>query len=106
MQLHPAINSSSDQEGIMYRTVASLLATLGVGLCFATPAFSQAAQTWISGKGDDANPCSRSAPCKPYAGAIAKPAARGEIDALEPGGFGAVTVTKSIVIDGGGGQAA
>ena len=56
--------------------------------------------------GDDANPCSRTAPCKTWPGAISKTAAGGEIDALDPGGFGAVTITKSITLDGGGGQVA
>src|SRR5690349_202627 len=61
---------------------------------------AQATRTWVSGVGDDVNPCSRTAPCKTFAGAISKTAAGGEIDALDPGGFGAVTITKSIVIDG------
>ena len=64
-------------------------------------ASAQATRTWVSGVGDDANPCSRTAPCKTFAGAIAKTAATGEIDVLDPGGFGAVTITKSITIDGG-----
>lgn len=61
-----------------------------------------ATRTWVSGVGDDANPCSRTAPCKTFAAAIAVTAPGGEIDALDPGGFGAVTITKSITIDGGG----
>lgn len=61
---------------------------------------AQATRTWVSGVGDDVNPCSRTAPCKTFAGAISKTAAGGEIDALDPGGFGAVTITKSILIDG------
>jgi len=65
----------------------------------------QATRTWVSGVGDDANPCSRTAPCKTFAGAISKTAVGGEIDVLDPGGFGAVTITKSITIDGGGFQA-
>ena len=69
------------------------------------PAAAQATRTWVSGVGDDANPCSRTAPCKTFAGAISKTAAGGEINALDPGGFGAVTITKSITIDGGGGLA-
>ena len=60
---------------------------------------AQATRTWVSGVGDDANPCSRTAPCKTFAGAISKTAAAGEIDCLDPGGFGAVTITKSITID-------
>jgi hypothetical protein len=65
-------------------------------------ASAQATRTWVSGVGDDANPCSRTAPCKTWAGAISKTAVGGEIDALDPGGFGAVTITKSITLDGGG----
>jgi hypothetical protein len=56
----------------------------------------------VSGVGDDANPCSRTAPCKTFAGAISKTAAGGEIDVLDPGGFGTVTIQKSLTIDMGG----
>lgn len=66
----------------------------------------QATRTWVSGVGDDANPCSRTAPCKTFAGAISKTAAGGEIDALDPGGFGSITITKSITIDGAAGNLA
>ena len=65
-------------------------------------AHAQATRTWVSGVGDDVNPCSRTAPCKTFAGAISKTAAGGEIDALDSGGFGAVTITKSITINGEG----
>jgi len=79
---------------------------LAVGLALsAAPASAQATRTWVSGVGDDANPCSRTAPCKTFAGAISKTAVAGEIDALDPGGFGAVTITKAITIDGGPGIA-
>jgi len=66
--------------------------------CLATPASAQAPRTWVSGVGDDVNPCSRTAPCKTFAGAISKTAAGGEINCIDPGGFGAVTITKSITI--------
>src|SRR3569832_2112323 len=69
-------------------------------------ASAQATRTWVSGVGDDANPCSRTAPCKTFAGAISKTAAGGEIDALDPAGFGAFTITKAITVDGGGGGVA
>jgi len=68
------------------------------GLLVAQLAAGQATRTWVSGVGDDANPCSRTAPCKTFAGAISKTAAGGEINVLDPGGFGAVTITKSITI--------
>src|SRR5271170_5602077 len=84
---------------------AVLLALVGM-LLLVQPASAQASRTWVSGVGDDANPCSRTAPCKTFAGAISKTSAGGEIDALDPGGFGAVTITKAITLDGGGGQVA
>lgn len=65
---------------------------------FSTASYAQATRTWVSGVGDDANPCSRTAPCKTFAGAISKTAPAGEINVLDPGGFGAVTITKSITI--------
>jgi hypothetical protein len=68
-------------------------------LFVAPPAFAQATRTWVSGEGDDANPCSRTAPCKTFAGAISKTAPHGEINCLDPGGFGGVTITKSLTID-------
>jgi len=84
----------------------SITATLVVICLWSSAAQAQAPRTWVSGVGDDANPCSRTAPCKTFAGAISKTAAGGEIDALDPGGYGAVTITKAITIDGGGGQVA
>src|SRR2546423_5199448 len=61
---------------------------------------AQATRTWVSGVGSDANPCSRTAPCKTFAGAISKTAEGGEISVLDPGGFGTVTITKAITIEG------
>jgi hypothetical protein len=68
-------------------------------LVFSSLAAAQATRTWVSGVGDDLNPCSRTAPCKTFAGAISKTAPSGEIDCLDPGGFGALTITKAITID-------
>jgi len=81
-----------------------ILVLLAVSLGLASLAHGQASRTWVSGVGDDLNPCSRTAPCKTFAGAISKTAEGGEIDALDPGGYGAVTITKAIVIDGGTGS--
>jgi hypothetical protein len=75
-----------------------LLVVLGV-LAFTSLAHAQATRTWVSGVGDDANPCSRTAPCKTFAGAISKTAVGGEINCLDPGGFGAVTITKAITLN-------
>ena len=83
------------------RRFALLVLALGFSLPLlaSAPAHAQATRTWVSGVGDDVNPCSRTAPCKTFAGAISKTAANGEINCLDPAGYGAVTITKSINID-------
>jgi hypothetical protein len=78
-----------------------VLSLLAFACSFSALAQAQATRTWVSGVGDDANPCSRTAPCKTFAGAISKTADGGEIDVLDPGSFGTVTITKGITIDGG-----
>jgi hypothetical protein len=83
-----------------FRLTIQLLAIAIFTFAFASMAQAQATRTWVSGVGDDVNPCSRTAPCKTFAGAISKTADGGEIDCLDPGGFGTVTITKSITIDG------
>ena len=84
------------------RFTLNILAITILTLTITSLAQAQATRTWVSGVGDDVNPCSRTAPCKTYAGAISKTAKDGEISTLDPGGFGAVTITKSITINGGG----
>ena len=83
------------------RRIALMALALGFALpIFASaPAHAQATRTWVSGVGDDANPCSRTAPCKTFAGAISKTATAGEINCLDPGGFGTVTITKSMTLN-------
>src|SRR6476660_10136935 len=87
---------------IKFRFTIKVLAIAIFMFATVSIAQAQASRTWVSGVGDDANPCSRTAPCKTWAGAISKTAACGEIDALDPAGYGAVTITKSITLDGGG----
>src|SRR5918993_4059175 len=84
------------------RFASNILAVAIFTLMVASTAQAQATRTWVSGVGDDVNPCSRTAPCKTFAGAISKTAEGGEISALDPGGFGGVTITKSITISGVG----
>jgi hypothetical protein len=81
------------------------LSAVLLSCCMSAPLVAQATRTWVSGVGDDANPCSRTAPCKTFAGAISKTAAGGEINVLDPGGFGALTITKAITIDATGVEA-
>jgi Periplasmic copper-binding protein (NosD) len=83
------------------RKITLSIGVLGLAfapLLFAAPANAQATRTWVSGVGDDANPCSRTAPCKTYSGTISKTATNGEINCLDPGGFGSLTITKSISV--------
>jgi hypothetical protein len=78
--------------------VGGLIAFVFAAIACAAPAQAQATRTWVSGTGDDANPCSRTAPCKTFAGAISKTAPKGEINCIDPAGFGAVTITKAMTI--------
>jgi hypothetical protein len=87
-----------------FRLTLTALAVIAFTVLASSLANAQATRTWVSGVGDDVNPCSRTAPCKTYAGAISKTAVNGEISTLDPGGFGAVTITKSITIEGTQGQ--
>jgi hypothetical protein len=81
------------------------IAFVCVALIFgAATLHAQATRTWVSGVGDDVNPCSRTAPCKTFAGAISKTAEGGEIDALDPAGYGTLTITKAMTVDGGTGS--
>lgn len=86
----------------MTRIVRTSVVLVWCTLMGTSLAFAQAPRTWVSGVGDDANPCSRTAPCKTFAGAISKTAPGGEISVLDPGGFGGLTITKSLTIDGQG----
>jgi hypothetical protein len=81
-----------------FRMLLALVPVIGAGLVYAAPSQAQATRTWVSGVGDDVNPCSRTAPCKTFAGAISKTAAKGEINCLDSAGFGTLTVTKSITV--------
>lgn len=88
------------------RGVSLIFAAVVTAVMLHSPsAFAQATRTWVSGTGDDANPCSRTAPCKTFAGAISKTAAQGEINIIDPGAYGTVTITKSISIVAEGHQA-
>jgi hypothetical protein len=80
------------------RHIALLFSAAALSAVAAAPAHAQATRTWVSGVGDDANPCSRTAPCKTFPGAISKTAAGGEINCLDSAGFGGVTITKSMAL--------
>jgi hypothetical protein len=79
----------------------TLLAGFLAPVLLSAPAHAQLAiRTWVSGVGDDMSPsCSRTAPCKTFAAAISLTDTNGEINCIDPGGFGTLTITKSITID-------
>jgi hypothetical protein len=82
----------------MHKLLSITCLAIGLLLAGLQASHAQVTRTWVSGVGDDVNPCSRTAPCKTFAGAISKTATGGEINVLDPGGFGAVTITRSISI--------
>jgi hypothetical protein len=90
------VSKMTTVRGLAYASLA--IGALLIPMLASAPAQAQATRTWVSGVGDDANPCSRTAPCKTFAGAISKTAAAGEINVLDPGGFGALTITKAITV--------
>jgi hypothetical protein len=104
--LHRSAAATQEDAGRACSTLHRVLVVVAVavgGLAVAAPpASAQATRTWVSAVGDDANPCSRTAPCKTWAGAISKTADGGEIDAMDDADFGAVTITKSITLNGSG----
>ncbi len=102
--IRPKYTVPNFEEIMMNNFQSALRASLFVAITLAVTSLAQAqaTRTWVSGVGDDVNPCSRTAPCKTFAGAISKTARGGEISVLDPGGFGSVTITKSITIDGTG----
>src|SRR5436309_2499427 len=85
--------------------IVGIFMIIAMAILGLAPAHAQATRTWVSGVGDDANPCTRVAPCKTFAGAISKTIAGGEISVLDPGGFGAVTITSISITNEGAGEA-
>lgn len=81
------------------KLLLKVLLSLVFFISFTFSAQAQATRTWVSGVGDDANPCSRTAPCRTLSGAISKTAAGGEINMIDSGPLGAVSITKSITIN-------
>ena len=83
-------------------STASIFAAMLLSVVHVAPAEAQATRTWVSGTGNDANPCSRVAPCKTFAGAISKTTPNGEINVIDAGAYGVVTITKSLTINAEG----
>jgi hypothetical protein len=80
------------------RHLLLLMAILMTFFPAARAAQALATRTWVSGAGSDANSCTRTAPCLTFAHALSQTAAGGEIDVLDPGDFGAVTISQAVSI--------
>src|SRR5213595_2895301 len=98
----PKLNKRRRLHMNTFRFAMKTLAVVIFTLAFVSLAQAQATRTWVSGVGDDANPCSRTAPCRTFAGAMTKVASEGEINVLDPGGYGALIINKSVTIDASG----
>jgi hypothetical protein len=81
------------------KSLGAAIAVASALFAVSAPAYAQATRTWVSGTGNDADPCSRTAPCKTFAGAISKTTINGIINCIDSGAYGTVTITKSITID-------
>ena len=84
--------------GIILAAIAAVFALA------AAPAQAQLNRTFVSGHGDDSNPCTVTFPCRSFAYAITQTNAGGEIATLDAAGYGLLTITKAISItnDGAG----
>jgi hypothetical protein len=82
-----------------YKSFGAAIAVASALFAMSAPAHAQATRTWVAGTGNDADPCSRTAPCKTFAGAISKTAINGIINCIDSGAYGTVTIVKSITID-------
>jgi hypothetical protein len=69
----------------------------------AIPANAQTAiRTYVSISGSDSNPCSLTAPCRHFQAAVNATSLGGEVDSLDPGGYGSFIISQAITIDGEG----
>jgi hypothetical protein len=93
-------NRSGGRKTLNVRILALLVGATLALLVPQAPAHAQA-RSWVSGTGNDSNPCTRALPCKTFAGALAKTAAGGEIFALDGGEYDGLLIDRAITIDGG-----
>jgi hypothetical protein len=68
----------------------------------AVSAQAQAPRTFVSAAGSDSNPCSFAAPCRHFQAAVMATSAGGEVDAFDPAGYGPITITQGVTIEGQG----
>jgi hypothetical protein len=82
---------------IVFAAALALAATLP-----AVQAQAQSPRTFVSAAGSDTNPCSFAAPCRHFQAAVNATSAGGEVDALDPAGYGPITISQAVTIEGQG----
>ena len=83
----------------------SIFIAAALALAVTLPAVSaqaQAPRTFVSAAGSDSNPCSFAAPCRHFQAAVNATSAGGEVDALDPAGYGPIVISQAITIEGQG----
>jgi hypothetical protein len=84
--------------------VLRLLTAITIAYCLhAVPAQAQLTRTYVSGSGNDGNPCTVTSPCQTIQAALALTVAGGEIYALNSANYGSVTINRAVSISGGHG---
>jgi hypothetical protein len=80
----------------------TIIAVVGFALATLSVVPAQAQRVFVSAMGSDGNPCSFASPCRTLQQAHDTVAAGGEIDVLDPAGYGTLAISKSISIQGHG----
>jgi hypothetical protein len=86
-------------------TRINIVIAAGLALAVTLPAVSaqgQSPRTFVSAAGSDSNPCSFAAPCRHFQAAVNATTLGGEVDALDPAGYGPITISQAITIEGQG----
>src|ERR1700686_5041303 len=85
----------------MTRTAIVIAAVLAFAATL-PPASAQAQRFFVAATGSDGNPCTFASPCRSFQHAHDVASSGGEIDVLDPAGYGTLTISKSISIQGHG----
>ena len=83
----------------------SIFISAALALAVTLPTVSaqaQAPRTFVSAAGSDSNPCSFAAPCRHFQAAVNATSPGGEVDALDPAGYGPIIISQAITIEGQG----
>jgi hypothetical protein len=85
----------------MARTIF-IAAALALAVTLPAVPAQAAARTFVSAAGNDSNPCTITLPCRNLQAAYNAVAADGQVEALDPGNYGSLTITGPVSIQGHG----